>query len=97
MLKRLLHGMISRTHRIPRQDVLNVGDQQFLMLLFVMEPQLDKGRQADESIRRGFIDQPGHGFVDVLAIAVNLLDGGTRKPAACRPGVPLADGFRNRN
>ena len=63
------------------------------MLLFVMQPQLDQRRDPGESIGRGFINQPDHGCVDMRPVAINLLDGGTRKKASSWLRVPLADGL----
>ena len=72
-------GQIGGVERVPREDVLDVHEQQLLMLLLVVEPQGDQLRQPGLA---GIAEQTLHGLVDVGAIARDLVDARTRQEAA---------------
>ena len=67
------------------------------MLLFVVEPQLDHGRDRRRTaLRRPTRDNPPSP-IDGRAIGVNLLERGPGDQPAPRAGKPVADGSCNRN
>jgi hypothetical protein len=67
--------------------VLDVGEQQFLMLLFVLQAELDQ-RVDRWVVRRG--EQRRHALVDLRTIGLDLGQAGTRDEAALRPRMLLA-------
>ena len=75
--------------RVPREDVLDVHEQQLLMLLLVMEAQGDQ--VAGSPGWSGSREQRPHGVVDMGAIARDLLDARTRQEAALGPRMAGAD------
>ena len=78
---------IGRAQRIRAQGVLEVGDDQLLMLLFVVQPQFDPRPH-------GFVATPKqrhHRRVHVLAVGVHLLDGRPRQRPAPGAWERLAD------
>ena len=75
---------IHRLERVEREQVLDVGEDELLMLLLVMQPELDD--------LRGRVDL-GHALVDVRAVAHHLVDGRSRQKAARRAIPARADGL----
>ena len=64
--------IISRICRILREGVQNVGNQQFLMLLLVMQPDFDN-REHTRGFRRGYpLDQSLDRRINVRAISCNV-------------------------
>ncbi len=70
--------------------MLDVGQQQFLMLLFVLQAQLDARCEVGvDATRQLFAD----GGVDALAVVAYLLERWPRKQAALRTRMHGSDGF----
>ena len=71
-------GVIGRRDRVLREGVQDVGEQQFLMLLLVIEPDLEDAQHLGELRLVGVGDQPLDRRVDMRAIGGDL----ARRPAA---------------
>ena len=82
--------IVGRMRRVERKRVQNVGQQQLLMLLLVIEPDLDDRNEPAE-IARGF-DQRRHRLVDMGAIGGDLGGARTRHQAALRPRLARPGG-----
>jgi len=68
--------------RILREDVLDVGDEEFLMLLFVMKAEReDRFDFREESVVRLF-EQPRHALIDRFTKSVGLRHGRPRNQSA---------------
>jgi len=79
---------IRGVRRVERQHVLDVGEQQLLVLLFVMQAERDEVFQlALVRLRQ----QREHAFIDVRAIAFHRFQRRPRDEAALRPRMLLAD------
>jgi hypothetical protein len=78
--------IVGRMGRILREGVQEVGQHQFLMLLFVMQPYLDDGDDGIAILRR--FDQRCHGGVDVRTIGRRFGNAGPRDQAALRARLP---------
>ena len=77
---------VGRAQRIQRQQVLDVGEQQFLVLLLVVQPERDARHDVSASrcgSSRG--DQLAHVLVHVRAVAVDVVHRRARQHAAQRP------------
>ena len=74
-----------RIGRVLCECVENVGDQQFLMLLLVMQPDFDNFEHAPGVRRRRLRNQPFNSGVDVRAIGGNVFAIGPRDQATLRP------------
>ena len=68
---------IGRSQRITGEVVFQVGQEQFLVLLFMVQPELDNRQPGDGSIVLQTLQQGGHLLVDKGAIAIDLLHGWT--------------------
>ena len=79
---------VSGAQRIARQEMLQVGQEQLLVLLLVMEAELDQRRDVRMSAA---CQQVRHAFIDMIAIGANLLERRARQQATVRPPVPIAD------
>ena len=66
-----------------------VGEQQFLMLLFVIEAQFD---EIEQFLRKS-CHRLGHRAIDMAAIGQHLIDRRAGQQATFRPRVPCAFGF----
>ena len=84
---------IGGVRRILREGVQDVGQQQFLMLLLVIEPQLDQRHDLRLAGQRGRSKEIRHPGIDVAAVGGNLIGCWARDRAARRPRMPLADGL----
>src|SRR5271170_3022933 len=71
--------------RISRQGVLQVRDNQFLMLLLVMQSEEHNRGQSRQIGGAGRSDEVGHIGVDVGAVTIDLFHGRARQQAARRP------------
>ena len=78
-------GPIGRPQGIARQDVLDVGDQQLLMLLLVVQPQLHQARELGITTLLQPTDQAHHLLVDLGAVGIDLLH---RRPGQSPSNVP---------
>lgn len=83
-------GRVGRPERVGVQQVLDVGEDQFLVLLLVVEPQFQQGVESRVAGLAG--DQRVHGFVHMLAVAQYLGQVRAREQAALRPRMARADG-----
>ena len=81
---------------VERKSVQDIGQQQFLMLLLVIEPDLDDRDRAD---RRSSVDvdQLRHRGIDMGAVGRDLRSVRPRDQAALRPRLPRPGATRNRN
>lgn len=82
-----------RQQRIARERMQHVRDDQLLMLLFVMQPECNLGRQQVEQrgICRG--DRVQHGRVDMTPVRMHVGQRGTRQKAALFPRLARAERF----
>jgi hypothetical protein len=71
----------------------DIGQHQFLMLLFVIEADLDQRRQPGQLLGAGAAEELHHRRIDMLAIGRHLIGSGAGEVAALRPRVarPGAD------
>jgi len=78
-----------RAQRVLREQVQQVGEDQLLVLLLVVQAQLDQvaGRGGQPRAQ-----QVGHRLVDMLAVGAHLRQRRARQQAAARPLVARADG-----
>ena len=67
----------------------DVGEDQFLVLLFVVEAELDQCRER--RVLRGIVATRAHRVIDVRAICKHRLERRARQQAALRPGMLVAD------
>ena len=82
--RRRLERRIGGLQRVLRERVQDVGEQQFLMLLFVMEAEFDQRRDFGlVGVRR---DEGAHRFIDMGAVFGDLggADGRVSSPRAGR-------------
>lgn len=79
-------GPVERPRWMARQQVLDVREHQFLVLLFVLQPQFDQCMPA----RAPFCEKRLHGSIHGISIAHHGIKIGPREQAALGPGVPLA-------
>ena len=82
--RRLPFGVIDRVGRVLREGMQDVGEQQFLVLLLVMQADLQNREYALRVRRRHLLDQPLDRRIDMGAIAGDVL--------AVRPGDQAALG-----
>ncbi len=76
--------------RIERQDVLDVHEQQFLMLLLVIEAQLDQGPELAEHAVVKPVDQVAEAGIDVVPVEAHVMctwaaDDAAQGPVVSRP------------
>ena len=90
--RRLPVGVVGRIGRVLREGVQNVGHQQFLVLLFVMQPDLENLEHARRVRRRHGLDQPLDGFIDMGAIAGDILTVRAGDQAALRARMARTGG-----
>ena len=64
---------INRVQRVLREDVLDVHQQQFLVLLLVLQAEADAADDFGSLLARRIAQQFAHGLVDVAAIAIDLV------------------------
>ena len=64
--------MVGRPERVEAEGVLEIGQQQFLVLLLVVQPQLDNSGPSAVS---GPAEPVQHTVIDGSAIGVDFLDG----------------------
>ena len=76
--------------RYIREDVLDIGVQQLLVLLFVVEPELEQKCKVCKSLFIYRHDEILHGCVNHLAIVEDLAQAGARQQSALRTRVRLA-------
>ncbi len=91
---RLCHrrpGAVARPDRVAPERVLDIGQEQLLMLLLVIEPELDQRQELARCPGRRLSDHVDHRPIDVGAVARDLIDAGTRQHPARRAGVPRTD------
>jgi hypothetical protein len=69
--------------------VLDVGDQELLVLLLVVQPDGDQRLQAPEQLLVGALEELGHPLVHVAAVGEDLRHRGARDVAALRAAVAL--------
>ena len=72
--------------------MLDVGEDQLLVLLLVMETQLEPRGECMQPAGIAVVQQVQHVAVHVRAIVVDFLDGGAGEQTAVGAAVPLADG-----
>ena len=86
-------GIVGRSGRVLREGVQDVGEQQLLMLLLVIEPELDSGAQDfGKRCRARFDDQPLDRRIDMRAIGGDLAGVRPRDQPALRPRMARAGG-----
>jgi len=80
-----LQVVVRREQRVARQQVLDVGNQQLLVLLFVVQAQRDQGQQPGVVCVAG--QQALHALVHIGAVGQHLGQRGAREQAALRARV----------
>ena len=90
--RRLPVGVIGRIGRVLREGVQNVGDQQFLVLLLVMQADFENLEHARRVRRRHGLDQPLDRLVDMGTIAGDILAVRAGDQAALRARMARAGG-----
>ncbi len=80
---------IAGLQRVRSEGVLDVGEQQLLVLLFVVQAEGDRRRDVGRDCAR--FQQPANRLVDVAAIGVHLVEGRAGEAAATRPIVLRSD------
>ncbi len=75
--------------RVLREEVLEVGEQQFLMLLFVVDTKLDKRQRARRKIGQRGLDRS----IDMRAPDAHLFERRPRQQPAVRTRVTRPFGF----
>jgi len=70
-------GHIRRSQGIACEVIFHIGQQQFLMLLFMVQTELDNRRPALELLAMQIFQKGGHMLVHVGSITIHLLDGWT--------------------
>src|SRR6185369_6010604 len=73
---------VNRAQWIGGEDVLDVGHEQFLMLLLVVQAERRTARDLVPARGGGGGDQLPHARIDVLAVTIDLRNGRTREKAA---------------
>lgn len=76
---------VNRPQRVLRQDVLDIHQQQFLMLLLVFQPQRDPLQHLVLKVAASLSEQSLHGLIDMAAIGVHLAYRRPRQQPAPRP------------
>ena len=85
-------GLVGRVDAVLREQVQDIHQDQFLMLLLVVQAEHDQRRSlGPDGCRRGG-DEAFHRRVDMGAIGGNVGRRGARQHAALRPRMPVADG-----
>ena len=79
---------VRRAERVARQDVLDVGEQQLLVLLLVVEAERDK---EGDLVGGASVEQALHSDVDVLPVVGDLGDARAGDDAALVPRLPVPD------
>ncbi len=79
---------ISRLERLRGEQAQNIGEQQLLMLLLVIDAELD---QLCRLLRKVAVEQPAERLVDVSAICAHLFGRGTREQPALGARLARAD------
>ena len=82
--------IVGRMRRVQGKRVQNIGEQQFLMLLLVLQPDLDDRPELVEILRGR--DQFRHRVIDMRAIGRDLRNTRPRDQAALRPRLPRTGG-----
>ena len=80
---------VRRQERIFRQEMLHVGEDQLLMLLFVVPPELERRRDCRRGVRERF--EVGEPLIDRRAVGDDLFRGGPRHEPALGAFDALAD------
>lgn len=70
-----------------------IGQQQFLVLLFVIDPQFDQGADAGPGRVVRPVDKVNHGLVHVPAVLRDFRDAGPGQHAAAGAGMPVTFGL----
>src|SRR5260370_818441 len=81
---------IGRVEWIAREDVLDVGEHQFLVLLFMMQAKGHDGGELGQSPLIELPQQVKDMLIDVAAVSIGLLHARARDQPAFRPAGPLA-------
>ena len=85
-------GVIDRIGRVLREGMQDIGEQQFLVLLLVMQADLKNREHALRISRRHLLDQPLDRGIDIGAIARHVFAVRPRDQAALRAGVARTGG-----
>jgi hypothetical protein len=86
-MRRLPVGIIGRRRRVLREGMQNVGEDQLLMLLLVMEADLENAQHLREHRFLGTRKQPANAFIDMRAERGDLLAARPCQEPAARPRV----------
>ena len=84
---------VRRQQRVARQGVQDVGEDQFLVLLLVLQPQFEQRRRRGPGVGAGIGDESTQGLIHVRAVGVHLGQPRPRQQAALRPRVARAERF----
>src|SRR5713101_72570 len=81
---------IDRVEGIAGEHMLDVGDDQFLMLLFMMQAKRNDGRELCQPPLIELLQQLKHALIDVPAVGIRLLDGRSRDQPTFGSAVPFS-------
>jgi hypothetical protein len=81
---------VRRSQRVGPEHVLDVHQQQLLVLLLVVQPQLDERGRRVRRVAAHAVEQPRHRVVHVRPVGEHLADRRARGEPALRPAVALA-------
>jgi hypothetical protein len=81
---------VRRPHRVHPERVLDVRDEQLLVLLLVVQPELDERVRGVLRVVGDPPHEPAHARVDVRTVGIDLRDRRARDEPALRTAVPLA-------
>ena len=81
--------MVGRAHGIHRQQMLDVGEHQLLVLLLVLQAELDQFAQPGIGAVRG--EQGPHPRIDMLAIGAHLGERGAGEKPPLWPRILVPD------
>ncbi len=90
--RRLPSGIVDRIGRVLREGVQDVGDQQFLVLLLVMQADFENRKHGFGFVCRHLLDQPLDRRIDIDAIAGDVLGVRPRDQPALRTRVARTGG-----
>jgi hypothetical protein len=84
---------VGRQQRVARQRMQDVGDQQLLVLLLVVQAERDDRLDGGPQRGVGTVEQCEHGRIHMHPVGMHLVNRRARHQAALRARVTWAEGF----
>ena len=85
--------LVRRQERVAPEGVQDIGEDQLLVLLLVIQPELDQESGCFQRGRRRVAKEGKHGGVHMFAVGVNLGQAGPRQHPAMRPRMARTERF----